>query len=186
MALPKSHDTTAEDLLAFRGEPGKRYELIDGELTEMAPAGAEHGSIAHRISRILGNYVDGHGLGEMYAAETGFLILHSPDTVRAPDISFVSSERIPGGHNPKGYLELAPDFVAEVVSPNDTAREVQQRIDDWLRAGTSVVMVVYPESKTVFLWRGLNVVERRSGDEEVSLEPAIPGFRCRVAELFPN
>lgn len=186
MALPKSQGMTAEELLQFSGEPGKRYELVDGELIEMAPAGAEHGSIAHRISRILGNYVFAHDLGDMYAAETGFLIRRSPDTLRAPDISFVSKERIPGGHNPEGYLKLAPDFVAEVVSPNDTAREIQQRIDEWLQAGASVVMVVYPESKTVFLWRGLNVVERRSVDEELSLEPTIPGFRCPVAELFPE
>ena len=186
MALPKSQGMTAEEFLHFSGEPGKRYELIDGEVIEMSPPGARHGEVAAEILGVMRDYVRPRRLGRVYAAETRFLVRRSPDWVRSPDVSFVSMDRLPEGRSPEGYLAVAPDFVAEVVSPNDTAREVQQRIDEWLQAGASVVMIVYPESKNVFLWRGLNVVERRSGDEELSLEPAIPGFRCPVAELFPE
>lgn len=184
MALPKSQGMTAEEFLHFRGEPGKLYELIDGELIEMSPPGARHGEVAGEVFGVIRDYVRPRRLGRVYAAETGFLVRRSPDRVRAPDVAFVSMDRLPEGRSPEGYLAVPPDFVAEVVLPNDTAREVQQRIDEWLQAGASAVMVVYPESKTVFLWRGLNVVERRSGDEEVSLDPAIPGFRCSVAEFF--
>lgn len=186
MALPKHQQMTAEEFLRFAGEPGKRYELIDGGMIEMAPAGAQHGAIAYRIGHLIGNYVFAHSLGELYTAETGFVLRRSPDTIRAPDFAFVSAERLPDGGSPEGYLDLAPDLVVEVISPSDTARSVQRRIDDWLKAEALVVVVVYPEPRTVFLWRGINVVERRTGDEEISLEPALPSFRCKVSDFFPS
>jgi Uma2 family endonuclease len=74
--------------------------------------------------------------------------------------------------------------VVEVVSPNDTAADVQDRVDDWLRAGTVVVWVVYPSSHSVLVWRGLDRVERRSKDDDLDAEPALPGFVCKVRDLF--
>ncbi|HEX5416219.1 MAG TPA: Uma2 family endonuclease [Chloroflexota bacterium] len=176
---------TAEELFLFHGEPDRRYELVDGNLIELPLNGAQHGAVAAEVAGTLYRHLSSERSGHLLGP-AGFIIRRSPDTVRAPDLAFVARQRLSDGWLPEGYLAVAPDFVAEVVSPNDTAREVQQRIDDWLQAGASVVMVVYPESKTVFLWRGLNVVERRSGDEEVNLEPAIPGFHCSAAELFPE
>jgi len=80
---------------------------------------------------------------------------------------------------------LAPDFVVEVVSPNDTARDVEERIDTWLQFGTLVAWALYPP-RTVYIYRGLDRVERRSADDELDAEPTLPGFRCRVSDLFPS
>lgn len=185
MATTRPVTMTAEDLLRFRGDPDKRYELVDGVLIEMSPPGGEHGQIASKSDRLIGNFVDLHELGTTFGAETGFLVQRSPDRVRAPDFAFASLQRMPSRRAPRGYVPFAPDFVIEIVSPYDTAGEIQERVDDWLRAGTVVVWVMYPSIGAVVIWRGLERADRRAGDDELDAEPALPGFRCNVGDLFP-
>jgi len=177
---------TAEDLLRLPTGNGKRYELLDGELIEMAAAGYRHGKDALRIGAIIRNFVVSHHLGDVVAAETGFTLRRNPDHVRAPDVAFIAAGRLPPGPDPVGFAEIAPDFVVEVVSPGDTATEIQERIDDWLRAGVKVVWAAYSVLKAVVVWRGVGNAERRAGDEEIDAEPAIPGFRCKVSDLFED
>lgn len=177
---------TAEEFQCFIGEPDKRYELVDGELIEMSPPGGEHGETALEVGAIIRNFVRPRNLGRVYAAETGFRLRTSPDLVRAPDVAFVARGRLPTGRSPQGYLPLAPDFVVEVVSPNDTASEIFDRVDDWLRAGTSVVWAVYPSKTMTLIFRGLDRIDRRSADAELDAEPVLPGFRCKVRDLFPE
>lgn len=81
-------------------------------------------------------------------------------------------------------MEVVPDFVVEVISPSDSAAEFQRRIDDWLDAGVKVLWAIYPEAASVFMWRGRNQVERRSGGDERDAEPVLPGFRWKVTDLF--
>ena len=92
---------------------------------------------------------------EVFAAETGFILRRNPDTVRAPDASFVSAGRLPPGDLPGGFLEIAPDLAVEVVSPGDTAREVQEKVEDWLRSETHLVWAVYPATRSVTIHRTL-------------------------------
>ena len=129
---------TAEELLHLPAT-GRRLELVKGRVYEMPPPGARHGSVAMRIGSLLNTYVLGNLLGRAFAAETGFILRRNPDTVRAPDASFVAGDRLPEGELPVGYLEMAPDLAVEVVSPSDTAREIQEKVADWLRAGTRLV-----------------------------------------------
>jgi len=175
---------TADDLLKLPRGNGKRYELLDGEVVEMAPAGLLHGILVMRIGGRVDEFVSAHQLGFVVAAETGFFLRHGPDRVRAPDVAFIATERLPAGPLPSKFADFAPDFVVEVISPSDSASEFQLRVDDWLDAGTGVVWAVYPDLATVFIWRGRNQVERRSGDEELDAEPVLPGFRWKVGELF--
>jgi Uma2 family endonuclease len=175
---------TADDLLKLPRGKGRRYELVAGELREMAPAGYRHGKEAARSARIIGNYVAPRHLGDVLGAETGFLLRRNPDHVRAPDCAFVAAGRRPAGPDPVGYAELAPDFVVEFVSPGDTAADVQEKIVEWLQSGTKVLWAVYSSLCEVVVWRGLGRAERKSGNEELDAEPAIPGFRCKVSELF--
>ena len=83
-----------------------------------------------RIGIVLGSYVRANDLGEVFAAETGFILRRDPDTVRAPDAAFVDRERLPAGELPPGYLEMVPDLAVEVVSPGDSAREVLEKVAD--------------------------------------------------------
>ena len=114
--------TTADQLFAMPAD-NKQYELVDGVLKMMSPAGSEHGKIAGRIFARLAVHVEQNDLGETYAAETGFLISSNPDTVRAPDAAFVSHERVASVEPTKSYLPLAPELVVEVISPNAAFRK---------------------------------------------------------------
>ena len=103
--------TTADELLRHPSD-GYRYELIEGELKKMAPAGNEHGMLALRLAAKLWNFVDANELGVAYAAETGFKISANPDTVRAPDAAFVSQKRLGEVGPVQGYWPGAPDLAA--------------------------------------------------------------------------
>ena len=173
---------TAEELLHL--PTAGRLELVRGELYEMPPAGARHGDIASEIGALLRGHVKAHQLGRVFAAETGFIVQRDPDTVRAPDASFVAMNRLPPGELPIGFLELAPDLAVEVVSPGDTTREVLEKVEDWLRAGTRLVWVVYPATRTVTVHRSLEDVSELSGSDMLDGQGVVPGFSCQVRNLF--
>ena len=163
---------------------GKRTELVSGDLVVMAPAGGRHGQVAHRIGLFIGNHVLERDLGRVFAAETGFLLRRGPDTVRAPDVAFVAGERLGTEETPAGFLELAPDLAVEVVSPGDSAGAVRDKIQDWLAAGTRLVWVVYPETRSVVVHRQGGSPETLSEEDTLSGVPALSDFAVRVRELF--
>ena len=175
---------TAEELLRLPDD-GQRHELIAGALTTMPPSGAEHGRVAVRITGPLSHYVATHGLGEVYAAETGFLLARDPDTVRAPDVAFVSRERVAAAGTVTGYWPGAPDLAVEVISPNDEAEDLEGKLRDYRRAGVRLIWVVYPVLRAARVCRadksGLDLDEA----DELDGEDVLPGFRCRLGDLFP-
>ena len=162
-----------------------RYELVKGELYEMPPAGASHGDIAMEIGSRLRVYVKANQLGRVFAAETGFVLRLDPDTVRAPDASFVAEDRLPPGDLPTGFLEFAPDLAVEVVSPGDRPGEVREKVEDWLRAGTRLVWVVHPSTRSVTVYRSMEDVQELSEEDTLEGATVLPGFSCSVRELFP-
>ena len=174
---------TAEELLRLPGG-GKRHELVRGELREMVPAGARHGSVVMALAVPLGQHVRTERLGRVLAAETGFRISRNPDTVRAPDISFVARDRIPAGGPPEGYWDLAPDLAVEVVSPNDTAAEVQSKVQMWLEAGTRLAWVVYPGTRSIVVHKSLRESSTFVATDVLDGGEVVPGFEYPVAEVF--
>ena len=174
---------TAEELSRLpRGRC--RYELVEGELFQMPPAGGRHGSVAMRIGILLGSHVMGNQLGEVFAAETGFILRHDPDTVRAPDACFIAGDRLPPGELAAGYFDIMPDLAVEVLSPNDRPREVQDKVDDWLLAGVRLVWVINPATRTAMVYQA--TAGPLEVPEEGSLDGAevVPGFTCQIRELF--
>jgi Uma2 family endonuclease len=173
---------TAEELLQLPSS--ERYELVKGVLVEMAPPpGSEHGSLANQLAYLLTHYIRQHDLGRVFAAETGFRLARNPDTVRAADVAFVSKARCPAKF-PKGYLDFAPDLVAEVVSPSDNPDEIQAKIKDWLDAGTQMVLFVYPGSRQVVVYRSLREVTVLTEKDAFSAPDILPGFACSVSDIF--
>lgn len=163
---------------------GRRYELIRGELKFMPPAGFEHGAIEIRVTIPLGHYVMTHGLGEVVGAETGFLIARDPDTVRAPDLAFVRKERILETGIPKKYYPGAPDLAVEIVSPNDTVEEVDDKVQEWLDAGTSLVWVLHPRQRSVRVFQKDHHPQILTVDDQLDGHDVVPGFSVRVGTLF--
>lgn len=176
---------TVEEFARLPTGRGVRYELVNGELRTMAAAGGRHGAGVARITFRLGSFLEANDLGVLFGAETGFLLQQNPDHLRAPDAAFVTHERLAGLDQLSGFLDLAPDFVVEVVSPGDGWSEVTSKAQDWLDRGVRVAWIVDPEARSVEVWRSGGRVDRRARDEEVDAEPALPGFRCRVSDLFP-
>lgn len=174
---------TAEDLLKLpRGK--FRYELIEGELKQMSPAGHDHGRIAMELAVPLGQYVKSNRLGKIYAAETGFILKTDPDTVRAPDIAFIRQERVADAGRSKGYWKGAPDLAVEVISPSNSVEELEDKIRMWLEAGTRLVWVISPKLSTVTVYQSLTDIETLTEKDMLNGGDVIPGFEFPVAELF--
>lgn len=174
---------TAEDLLNMPDD-GFRYEIVRGELRKMPPAGHIHGEQAASILASLWMHVKTRGLGTVYAAETGFHLASDPDHVRAPDAAFVRRERADAARDARGFFPGPPDLAIEVISPSDRYSEVEEKVEDWLEAGTSAVIVVDPRRRVVEV--------RRSNAESVTLTEAdtldiddiAPGWRMPIEDIF--
>ncbi len=171
---------TAEELLRTPSN-GKILELVDGEVRTMSPAGFEHGRIAMLIGSSLSNFVRERDLGQVAAAETGFLLRRNPDTVRAPDVAFVRKARLV---QTSGYFPGAPDLAIEVISPSDTYSEVDEKVIDWLRSGVQLVIVIDPKSRTAAVHRALTESIRIGIDGALDGGDVVEGWRLSVRDLF--
>lgn len=178
-----SRTMTADELLALP-EDGIRRELVEGELREMTPAGRKHGRIAMNVSTPLDQHVRSRGLGEVYAAETGFRLARDPDTVRAPDVSFVRTARLGAGGDENAFFDGAPDLALEVVSPSDRYAGVLEKVRDYLDAGTSCAIVVDPSSRTVTVYRSRSDVTVLGDGDTLKVDDVVPGWTLPVREIF--
>ncbi len=175
--------STANELFEMPND-GFRYELVKGELRKMSPSGTEHGAIIFNLTILLGQHIKANDLGQGFGAEAGFKLASDPDTVRAADIAFIRRERIPETGIPKNFWATAPDLAVEVVSPGDTYAEVEDKVEDWLDAGTRAVWIVNPKRRSVSVYRSMTDVTRLSEGDELDGGDVVPGFRCKVSEIF--
>lgn len=172
-----------DDLL--RMPDGDFYELIDGVPTEK-PMGARSSKIALRLAARLEMFCSQTRCGIAFAADTGYRACFpgKPLQLRKPDVSFIATGRLPNEEVPSGDITIAPDMIAEVVSPNDGYEEVQSRIADFRSAKTPLIWVISPIAKSVLIRRLDGSCDEIYEDGELSGEAVIPGFTCKVAELF--
>ncbi len=174
---------TADELLAMPDD-GFVYELINGELIKMSPPGHEHGRVTMNIAGPLYDYAKRKRLGQVYAAETGFLVEQDPDTVRAADVAFVRRERIEKAGPVQGYWMGAPDLVVEVLSPSDTVRRVEGKVAQWLKSGARMVWIVSPQMHTVTVYGSLTDIVILTDKNTLDGGEAVPGFQINVEEIF--
>jgi len=174
---------TPEDLLAMPDE--KSYELVGGQLVERK-MGLESSWVGGRLLVRLGRFCEEHALGWVFNADNGYeCFAHDPGLVRRPDVSFIRFGRLPGEVLPKGWAKIPPDLAVEAISPNDTAYELDEKLEDYQKAGVPLVWVINPNSRTVRIHRGDGSVGYLHESGELSGEDIIPGFRCPVRELLP-
>lgn len=173
---------TADDLLHLR-LPHKRTELVRGRLVVREPAGYRHGVIAARIAHLLVDFVEARGLGQVVGAETGFTVGRDPDTVRAPDAAFIARERLPSP-TPRGFAELAPDLVVEVLSPDDRPGDVLGKVGEWLSAGSRLVWVVDAERGEARVYRADGTQAVVGPGEGLEGEDVLPGLAIPLSALL--
>jgi Uma2 family endonuclease len=175
---------TPEDLLAL--PDAGRYELIDGQLVERN-MGAKSSYVAARLLRLLGLATDTQALGLLFGSDCGYQIFaDDPSRVRYADGSFIRRGRLSGDTPPEGHCRIPPDLAIEAVSPNDLARAIEEKVEQWLAAGVRLVWVLYPDTHRLHVHRYDGTVSklRSDADDVLSGEDVVPGFQCRVAEIF--
>ncbi|MBI4786214.1 MAG: Uma2 family endonuclease [Chloroflexi bacterium] len=174
---------TAEELERMP-QHDEHVELVKGEIIRMTPAGHEHGEIALAIGSLVREFVRKHRLGKVYAAETGFVLARDPDIVRTPDAAFVSAARAARQTRRQGFFDGAPDVAVEVVSPEDTVEEVDAKVLKYLQAGTQLVWVVHPRTKTITAYRSLDNIRVLTMTDTLDGSDVLPGFAVAVGEIF--
>ena len=175
---------TAGGLLALRSR-GVRGELVRGVLCETMATGHQHGKIAANLVFELLAFVKPRGLGTVVASDAGFWLERDPDTVREPDVAFTSARKIPLEATIVGYAEVAPDLVAEIVSPGDSRRWAAERARMWLGHGVRLVWLVHPRTRTVDIYRpGVAAVLTLGEDDRLNGLDVLEGFSCAVSAVL--
>ena len=186
VAMPAAGPTpplmTAEELEHYP-DRDKQVELIRGRLVVREPPGTLHGIIAANLTGFLSDFVRRNKLGVISAQDTGFKIATNPDTVRAPDVGFISQHRL-GEVRSRGYAALAPDLVVEVLSPDDRPAEVLAKVADWLAAGTRLVWVIDPVRAEARIHREDGTISLVLQDGVLEGETVLPGFTCSLADVL--
>ena len=179
-----THLMTAEEL-AKLPDDGHVYELSRGRLICMSPSGTLSSIIAGKVLVRLGVFVDRERLGLYGTAEGGFTLARQPDTVRAPDVWFVRAERIPGGGIPITFWPGAPDLAIEVLSPSDRFGAVLEKVRDYIDAGTRLVWVIDPESRSAGVFRPHGPVQFIDEPGALDGEDVLPGFSLPLCDVLP-
>ncbi len=181
-AFPESKVLTAAELERI-SPPNKSTELVRGQLIVREPPSTEHGRTQGNLAYFITDFVRRNRLGVVFGQDTGFRIESDPDTVRAPDTAYLAQERVAQIPN-RGYASLAPDLVAEIISPDDRPGEVLAKIGQWLNAGTKLVWVIEPRLTETRVYRGDGSLTIVPADGSLDGEDVLPGFSCRLVDIF--
>lgn len=166
-------------------EHGGRMELVAGRVVTEMPVGRLHAKLAARLARFLGDFVERLRLGEVHV-ELGHRTEREPDSVRAPDVSFVTASRL-AGMSDDGFVEDSPTLAIEVMSKNDRESEVAQKVEEYLDAGAERVWIVRPKNRTVTVHRPGGDSHTYGRDDVLDSADAgfaAEGFRLPLEELF--
>ncbi len=151
---------------------------------QMPPAGGEHGEIAAEIGRLIGNHVVERQLGKFFAAETGFILSESEQTVLAPDVAFVQSSRVPPLEKRRGFVPVVPDLVVEVISPSDRLTDVNDKVTIYIAAGVRMVWTVEPLRRRVTVYTADRHARLLVDDDMLDGGDVLPGFKLPVSSIF--
>ena len=176
MSATLTKPVTADELLEMPDD-GYRYELVKGELRKMAPTGHKHGIETMDVAGPLHQHVRENNLGAVYGAETGFVITQNMNT----GLVYYGFER---AGNVKSYWIGQPDLAVEVVSPGDTFAEVEEKVAEWLEAGTGAVWVVSPKLRTVTVYRSLTDIVTLTERDTLDGGNVVLGFRLPISQIF--
>jgi len=178
-----AHQLVTAEELERMGHQDFGYELVRGELVPVSPPGGEHGELATRIAAALYGFVQARRLGTVYV-ETGYVLFRDPDTVRGPDVSFLSRDRAARVRDRRGFVPGAPDLAIEIRSPDNTPAELSDKAQEYLDAGARLVWVVDPPSRSVQVHQAGHPPRVLSKGEVLDAGEVLPGFTLPLAELF--
>lgn len=184
--LPSARRMTASEFFAWVHRPencGRFFELDRGEVVEMPPPGKYHGFVCGNIAGILRNFAIQRKKGYVCTNDAGVLVEQDPDTVRGPDVTFYEDAQSAADMD-RQYAAQPPLLAVEVASPNDRFNRTIRRITQMLRGGVAQVWLVDPEGRDVSVYRPGQDPVLLVETQEVTGDPALPDFRCRIADFF--
>jgi Uma2 family endonuclease len=168
-------------------ESENRFEWINGRLKERSLMGAKANRVATILARLLDTHAAAHRLGWVFTEKCGYQsFANEPKRVRFPDVSFIARGRLPNDQIPDGHMTVAPDLEVEVVSPNDVAEDLEDRVSDYLAAGVRLLWIIYPATRSASLVRSDGTAARLTEAQELSGEDVVPGFTCPMRFLFAD
>ncbi len=174
---------TPDQLRRAESEGGVEY--IDGRLVEK-PVSLESSDVESNILVLLANEARKTGEARVYPSSMGYQCFPAnPTRFRKPDVSLVRSTRLKGMDPQTGLMPFPPDLAVEVLSPNDLAYDVAEKVEEYLRNGFALIWVVHPNTRAVTIHRGDGSTAVLHEHDEITGEAALPTFRCKVAEFFP-
>jgi len=174
---------TSDEFLTHAAAAGPS-ELVRGEIRLMTPASGAHGVIAGTIFAAINAFVESGQLGQCFPGNTGFLLPGLGDTVRSPDTAFVRREQLPDGGIGSGWVSVAPDLVVEILSPSETASELEEKVRDYRAAGTRLIWVIDPATRIVSVRRTGGTDMRLTEIDVLDGGDVLPGFTIPVTRLF--
>jgi len=165
-------------------EDGIRRELVRGRITTMNVPAPRHGYYCALIILLFGEFIRKHDLGRIMSNDSGVVTEHDPDTVRGPDVCYYSFQRLPKGPIPEGYLDIAPDAAWEVRSPTDNWIKTNEKVNDLLNAGVSVVCVHDPRTESITIVTSDGPPRVLYKGDTLSLPAIFPGLELPVTRFF--
>ena len=159
-------------------------ELIDGRIVPMSPTNPEHGRIEAKIATLLDRFVSVQNLGIVMTGEVGIFTRWKPDRVRGADVVFISHAQYDRRTKTRGFLDVAPELVVEILSPENAHIDIQQKVREYLAIGVRTVLVADPVSRTVMAHSLSGGVQRYTEGDAVPCDEAIPGFTLSVVGVF--
>ena len=159
------------------------FELVRGEVIELPPPMKPHGAVAVNVVRVLANHAYANAKGYCTCNDAGVILERDPDTVRGPDIAYYEDAETFEDLHPK-YGEVPPRLAVEILSPSDKAAQITRKITDYLTNGVEVVWLIDPEQRIVTVYQPDKTPVIVQGDQELTCESILPGFRCVLDELF--
>ncbi len=168
--------------LAQIGDMG-RTDLVKGVIIHRSPTEYSHGRIVGNFSAILQAFVSQHKLGEVLVGQVGIYTARRPDTVRGADVAYISNERLARVQS-SSYLDVAPELVVQVLSPDDRWGELMDKLSEYFAVGVQVVWVADPKTQSVYVYHAPNKVQHFSAEDALPGGEVLPGFDVPVAELF--
>ena len=183
MSTVATKPMTAEEFFLTEEFENGKYELVRGEIEFMPPPGIRHGEVQTNVAFVIKLFLKSHRIGRV-VTESGAITERDPDSVRGPDVSFYSAERLPYGVEVIAYHELPPDLCMEVMSPSDTITGLRAKAHEYLNGGVKLVWIVDPDTCTVTIYDSEMKSIVLEAEAILTAESVLPGFNCVVSDFF--
>jgi len=184
-AVESAHKAWTEAELKALPDDGYLHELVDGELVMSPKNDPYHGDICAELLTALRTYATAQRLGAVWDSSTGFWMKNR--NCRAPDISFVARQRLTAlgfRRTTRKFFPGAPDLAVEVLSPGNSRREVDQRLEDFFASGTRIAWIIDPDAERVEICHSLTQRKLLGPGADLDGETLLPGFRYPIEDLF--